>query len=79
MNQKVMSMARFRIKLLAQQRGIKNATELQKELNIAYSLAREIWREGDLNMETSTLANIAEKLKVSIRDLFADDRPQEGK
>lgn len=78
MNQKVMSMARFRIKKLAEQQGIKNATELQKAANIAYSLARDLWREKDLNIESNTLVQIAKALKVSVSELF-DDAPPEGK
>lgn len=78
MNQKVMSMARFRIKKLAEQKGIKNATELQKATNIAYSLARDLWREKDLNIESNTLVQIAKVLEVPVRDLFEEDVP-EGK
>lgn len=80
MNQKVMSMARFTIKQLAQQRNIHNAMELSRATGIAYSLAREIWRESeDINIETRTLKRIADAWGVRIVDLFEDDKPAEGK
>ena len=67
-------MARFRIKKMAQERGMKNAMDLVRETGIGYSLAREIWKgTEDLNIETRTLSLIAAKFRVKIQDLFADE------
>jgi DNA-binding Xre family transcriptional regulator len=66
-------MARFRIKQIAESQGIKNPTELMRITGIALSLAREIWRGVDLNLETNTLQKIAKALGVKVTDLIDDD------
>lgn len=71
-------MARYRIRKIAEQQGVKDATELQFKLKIGYSLARQIWRgDADLDIRTSTLEHIAQQLGVKVHELFAtsEDEP----
>lgn len=66
-------MARFKIRQIAEKQGAKNATDLMRKTGISYSLARELWKNTDLNLEIDTLRRIAEKLGVSFLDLFEPD------
>lgn len=63
-------MARFRIREIAESKGITTATELMRRTGIGFNLAREIWKGTDLNLEIRTLEKIATELGVQVVDLF---------
>jgi DNA-binding Xre family transcriptional regulator len=51
--------------------------DLMRETGIGYTLAREIWKEDpDLDLKTSTLDQLAQKLNVRVADLLDDSGPK---
>ncbi len=66
-------MARFRIRQHAEAIGMKNPTDLMRATGISYSLAREIWKDVDLNLNIDTLRKIAAALHVAVTDLIVDE------
>ncbi len=72
------TVARFRIRALAVERGILNATELVRRTGIGYNVARAIWLAedpdrptADPNLETATLEKIASAFGVDVPALYA--------
>ena len=68
-------MARFRVKQYAEERGLKNPTDLMRTTGISYSLARELWKDTDLNLEIETLRKIAAAFNVTVTDLIIEENP----
>ena len=71
-------MARFRVKRYAEDRGLKNPTDLMRATGISYSLARELWKDTDLNLEIETLRKIAAAFNVKVTDLIIEDAATEA-
>ena len=68
-------MLHLRIRELAEARGL-NITELSRQARIGYSTAHALWHDKPENLNRTVLWKIARALDVSVRDLFADDDPE---
>lgn len=62
-----------RVKELAQAKGIRNASELQRKAGLTYPQTARFWQGGEMEMiSTRALVAIAKVLEVSVKDLLVE-------
>lgn len=64
---------RYRVREIAETRGIQNAYQLMLETKISRSAAKRLWN-GWGNLHVETLKQAADALGVSIKELFVEEK-----
>lgn len=68
-------MAKFKIREIAEEKGIENAAQLSRKANIGQTTAYKLWDGSTYQPNIDTLIAIADVLKVAIDDLIIRDDP----
>ena len=73
-------MIRLRVKEVAEQQGIPDATELARRTGVAYATAYRLWKgdiggteRGERSIGIVTLYRVAKALRVRTSELYAED------
>lgn len=67
-----------RVKELAQAKGFRNASELQRKAGLTYPQTARIWQGGNMEMvNLRALAAIAKALGVSAKDLLVETKEEQ--
>ncbi len=66
-----------RVKELAQAKGIRNASELQRKAGLTYPQTSRFWQGGEMEMiSTKALIAIAKVLGVPAKDLLVETKEE---
>lgn len=73
---RIIAKRRFRVDEIAKQKGYTSISSLQKVSGVTYPTLHAIWNNRTQAPDFETLEKIAQALKVTVKDLIADEEAE---